>query len=91
MVTPLLKLQRPDVTAAELAFMRAIEIARSQQTRTFELRAALSLAKLYQATGRDQAASELLISAVAAFDARPEISEVEEVQRLLTRHGSVAR
>ena len=87
----LLKQRRPDVAAAEAALMRAIEIARSQQTRIFELRASLSLAKLYQATGRDQAAGELLISAVAAFDARPEISEVEEVQRLLTRHGSVAR
>jgi predicted ATPase len=48
----LLKLQRPDVAAAESALMRSIEIARGQQTRTFELRAALSLAKLYKMTGR---------------------------------------
>src|SRR5215467_9874539 len=82
----LLKLQRPDVAAAESAFMRAIEIARGQQTRTFELRAALSLAKLYKTTGRDQLAGELLAPAVAGFNAGPEVPEVEEAQRLLTTH-----
>ena len=87
----LLKLRRPDVAAAESAFMRAIEIARSQQTRTFELRAALSLAKLYQTTGRDQVASELLVPALVGFNAGPEVPEVEEAQRLLTMHEPVAR
>jgi len=82
----LLKLQRPDVAAAESAFMRAIEIARGQRTRTFELRAALSLAKLYKTTGRDQLAGELLAPAVAGFNAGPEVPEVEEAQRLLTMH-----
>src|SRR6266446_6013895 len=54
----LLKLRRPDVAAAQSAFMRAIDIARSQPTRTFELRAALSLAKFSPTAGRDQAAKE---------------------------------
>src|SRR6516162_3438326 len=53
-----------DVVGAETALVRAIEIARSQQTRTFELRAALALAKLYKTTGRDQVASEVLIPAL---------------------------
>jgi class 3 adenylate cyclase/predicted ATPase len=79
----LLKLRRPDVAAAESALMRAIEIARRQQTRTFELRAALSLAKLYKATGRDQLAGELLAPALVGFDAGPEVPEVEEAHRLL--------
>jgi predicted ATPase len=79
----LLKLRRPDVAAAESAFMRAIEIARVQQTRTFELRAALSLAKLYQSTGRDQVARELLVAALVGFNAGPEVPEVEEARRLL--------
>jgi predicted ATPase len=87
----LLKLRRPDVAAAESAFMRAITISRSQQTRTFELRAALSLAKLYQATDRDQVASELLVPALDGFNAGAELPEVEEAQRLLTMHESVAR
>jgi hypothetical protein len=42
--------------------LRAAEIARNQRTRTFELRAAFSLARLYQVTGR--ASYELLASAV---------------------------
>jgi len=80
----LLKVQPPDVAAAESAFLRAIEIARSQQARTFELRAALSLAKLYQSTDRNQAACELLVAALAGFGASPELPEVEEAQRLMT-------
>jgi predicted ATPase len=87
----LLKLLRPDLAAAESAFMRAIAIARVQQTRTFELRAALSLAKLYKATARDQAASELLVPALVGFDAGPEVPEVEEAQRLLALGEPVAR
>jgi class 3 adenylate cyclase/tetratricopeptide (TPR) repeat protein len=87
----LLKLARPDVAAAESAFKRAIEIARSQQTRTFELRAALSLAKLYKATGRYQVTNELLAPALVGFKAGPELPEVEEAQRLLTMHEPVAR
>jgi class 3 adenylate cyclase/tetratricopeptide (TPR) repeat protein len=85
----LLKLQRPDIAAAESAFMRAIKIARSQQTRTFELRAALSLAKLYATTGRDQVASEVLVPTLVGFNAGPEVPEVEEAQRLLTMHEPV--
>jgi tetratricopeptide (TPR) repeat protein len=84
----LLKLRQPDVAAAESAFMRAIEIARSQQTRTFELRAALSLAKLYKTTGRDQVASEVLIPALVGFNAGAEVPEVEEARRLLTMHSA---
>jgi class 3 adenylate cyclase/predicted ATPase len=87
----LLKLRRPDVAAAESALIRAIDIARSQQTRTFELRAALSLAKLYQTTGRDQVASELLFPALVGFNAGSEVLEVEEAQRLLTMPEPVAR
>jgi hypothetical protein len=71
--------------------MRAIEIARSQRTRTFELRAALSLAKLYKTTGRDQVAREVLVPALAGFKAGPEVPEVEEAQRLLTMHEAAVR
>ena len=37
---------------AEEAFLTAIAVAKQQGTRSFELRAALALAKLYQSTGR---------------------------------------
>jgi predicted ATPase len=87
----LMKLARPDVAAAESAFARAIGIARGQQTRTFELRAALSLAKLYQTTGRNQAASQLLAPALVGFNVGPEVPEVEQAQRLFNVHEPVAR
>jgi hypothetical protein len=79
----LLKLQQPDFGAVEGAFMRAIEIARSQHTRTFELRATLSLAKLYRATGRNSGVRELLVAAVAGFTKGAEVPEVAEVNRFL--------
>ena len=70
--------------------MRALEIARSQQTRMFELRAALSLAKLYKMTGRDQVASEVLIPALVGFNAGAEVPEIEEARRLLTMHSAIS-
>jgi class 3 adenylate cyclase/predicted ATPase len=85
----LLQHQPADAGEAEAAFMRAIELTRSQQTRTFELRAALSLAKLYRTTGRDQAAHELLVPALVGFSDGPEVPEVEEARRLLTIHAAL--
>jgi predicted ATPase len=79
----LLRRERPDAAAAEFDFKRAIDVARSQMTRTFELRAALSLAKLYQATGRGEAARELLAPAVAGLTEGPELPEVGQANRLL--------
>jgi predicted ATPase len=79
----LLKRCPPDTTTAEIAFRRAIEIARTQRTRTFELRTTLALAKLYQATGRGKAAQELLVPTVVGFTEGPELPEVAEANRLL--------
>jgi class 3 adenylate cyclase/tetratricopeptide (TPR) repeat protein len=79
----LLKLQRPDVAGAESAFRRAIEIARNQQTRSFELRAVLPLARLYQTIDRDQAARELLVPALQGLNPTPELPEIEHAQRLV--------
>jgi predicted ATPase len=86
----LLKLRPPDMAGVELAFLRAIEIARGQHARTFELRAALSLAKLYQATGRDKLADELLGPVLVGFQPSPQIPELEEAQRLLAMREPAA-
>jgi tetratricopeptide (TPR) repeat protein len=51
---------RRDPCEAEAAFMRAIDIARSQQTRTFELRATTSLARLWRDQGKRTEARDLL-------------------------------
>ena len=52
-------------------------------TRSFELRAVLSPAKLYQATGRGKAVRELLAPVVAGFTEGSELREVAEANRLL--------
>jgi len=79
----LLKRKPPDAEAAEAAFMHALQIARSQQTRTFELRVALSLAKPYQTTGLDEAARELLAPVLVGFSEGAEVPEVAEANRLI--------
>jgi predicted ATPase len=48
----LLKRDPTNPAPAEEALRAAIAVARQQGTRSFELRASLSLAKLYQSTGR---------------------------------------
>jgi predicted ATPase len=76
----ILKLQPRDVVAAESAFVRAIEIAHSQ--RTLELRAALSLAKLHHALGRN-GIRKLLAPALASLKSEINLPEVEDAHRLL--------
>ena len=41
----------PDVGQAEACFQRALDVARHQQAKALELRAALSLARLWQGQG----------------------------------------
>jgi tetratricopeptide (TPR) repeat protein len=78
----LLRRDPVDIARVEGAFTRALEIARLQHTRTFELRAALSLARLYNATDRACGARELLESVVVGFDVRSELSELADARRL---------
>jgi len=51
----------PDVAKAEKHLVRALEIARAQQARSWELRAATSLAKLWRERGKGDEARELLV------------------------------
>ena len=80
----LLERDPPDAAHAEVALACAVNIAHDQKARTFELRAAVSLAKLYQATGRGEASRDLLVQATGGFDEGPEVPEVAEGNRLLT-------
>ena len=50
---------------------------------SFELRAALSLAKLYQAAGRLAEAHAVLAPALEGFAPTPEMPEIAEAQALL--------
>ena len=70
---------------AEEAFLTAIAVAKRQATRSFELRAALALAKLYQSTGRPAEAHAALAPAVEGFSSTPEMPEIAEAMSLLAR------
>ncbi len=67
---------------AEDAFLTATAVAKKQGTRSFELRAALSLAKLYRATGRDADAHAVLAPALGGFAPTPELPEISEAGEL---------
>ena len=79
----LLKRDPANTVRAEEAFLSAIAIAQQQKARSFELRAALALAKLYQSTGRAADAYSVLAPALEGFSPTPEFSEIVEAQWLL--------
>jgi class 3 adenylate cyclase/tetratricopeptide (TPR) repeat protein len=81
----LLKRSPADPAPAQAAFARAIEIAGAQGTRSFGLRAALALAKLYQSTGRPLDAHAVLAPALEGFAPTPEMTEIAEAQALLAK------
>ena len=80
----LMKRDPANPTPAEHAFLTAIAVSRQQGARGFELRAALSLAKLYQSTARPTDAHAALAPALEGFSPTPEMSEIAEAQALLT-------
>jgi predicted ATPase len=79
----LLKRDPANTVPAEEAFLTAIAVAQQQKARSFELRAARSLAMLYQSTGRAADAVAVLTPAFAGFSPTPEFPEIEEARSLL--------
>lgn len=79
----LLRLDPPDVARAEDAFLTALEIARTQQTKTLELRSAVGLAQLYSTNGRAGAVFEVLAPILADFDREQDLPEIERAENLL--------
>ena len=79
----LLKRNPANTAAVEEALLTAIAIAQQQKAKSFELRAALSLANLYQSTGRAADAHAVLAPALEGFSPTPEFPEIEQAQTLL--------
>jgi class 3 adenylate cyclase/predicted ATPase len=79
----LLKRDPANTAPAEKAFLTAIAIANQQNARSLALRAALSLAKLYQGTNRAADARAVLVPALLGFSATPQLPEIEQAQTLL--------
>ena len=73
----------PDPAPAEDAFLTAIATAKQQATRTFELRAALALARLYESTGRPVEAHGVLAPALEGFAPTSAMPQIAEAQALL--------
>jgi predicted ATPase len=80
----LLKREPANTAAAEQSLQTAIAIAQSQKARSFELRAALALAKLYRAANRDPDAHTVLAPAVEGFPPTEQFPEFTEAQTLLS-------
>jgi predicted ATPase len=79
----LLKCDPANTAAAEQSLHLAIATAQSQKARSFELRAALSLAKLCYAANRDADAHTVLAPAVEGFPPTQQFPELVEAQTLL--------
>jgi predicted ATPase len=79
----LLQLPSPDVPQAEASFLRALEVARRQQAKALELRAALSLARLWQGQGQRAAARQLLAEIYGWFTEGFNTADLQEAKALL--------
>jgi predicted ATPase len=76
--------------SAEACYRHALEVARRQGTRSLELRAAVSLSRLWQAEGRDREARELLTPIEAWFSEGRETSDLRAAGALLVELGAPA-
>jgi predicted ATPase len=83
--TFLLHLPSPKVPQAEAAFRRALDVARRQQAKALELRAALSLSRLWQEQGKCAEAHEFLAPIYAWFTEGFDTADLQEAQRLLEK------
>jgi DNA-binding winged helix-turn-helix (wHTH) protein/predicted ATPase len=73
----------PDMAQAEAHLQQALVIARYQQTRSWELRAATSLARLWLRQGKCQTAYDLLAPVYAWFTEGFATADLQEAQALL--------
>jgi predicted ATPase len=78
-------LQTPNQVAARAAtyFERALAVARHQQAKSWELRAAMSLARLWRDRGKPQQARELLAPVYAWFTDGFDTRDLKEAKALL--------
>ena len=69
---------------AESCFQQAIEISRRQQAKSLELRAATSLARLWQQQGKTTEARDLLAPAYHWFTEGFDTADLKDAKALLT-------
>jgi predicted ATPase len=77
------RLPHPDPAKAEQSFRTAVAIAREQGTRGYELRAAVSLARLWREQGRREEARDLLAPVYGWFTEGFDTADLKEAKALL--------
>jgi predicted ATPase len=79
----LLRQAVPDAVQAEACFQQALTIARHQQARSWELRAATSLARLWQQQGKRTEAYDLLAPIYGWFTEGFDTADLQDAKALL--------
>lgn len=79
----LLKQLCPDVSEAESCFHHAISIAQNQSAKSWELRAATSLARLWRSQGKRQEAYDLLAPVYGWFTEGFDTADLKDAKTLL--------
>ena len=74
---------QPRRSEAEACFHKAIEIARRQQAKSLELRAAMSLARLWQQQGKRDEAHQMLAEIYGWFTEGFDTKDLQEAKALL--------
>ena len=78
----------PDAAKAEAHFERAVAVARKQKARSWELRAATSMARLWRDQGKRQQARDLLAPIYGWFTEGFDTLDLKEAKALLEElHG----
>ena len=78
-----LKPPQPDAAKAEAYFERALAVARQQQTKSWELRAAMSMARLWRDQGKRNEARDLLAPVYGWFTEGFDTLDLKEAKALL--------
>jgi predicted ATPase len=78
-----LKSPKPDTAKAEAYFERALAVARVQQAKSWELRAAMSMARLWRDQGKRDEARELLAPVYGWFTEGFDTLDLKEAKALL--------
>lgn len=79
----LLRQANPDASQAEACFQQALAVASRQQAKSWELRAALSLARLWRQRGKHAEARALLAPIYGWFTEGFDTADLQEAQALL--------
>ncbi len=79
----LLRMQTADETDVEACFQHAIEVARQQQAKSWELRAVMSLCRLWQEQGKRKEARQILAETYGWFTEGFDTLDLQEARSLL--------